>query len=293
MQKNIASLIEKHFPEHVCQLLKKIGELAGRQNFPAYGVGGFIRDVFLNWKNLDLDISLEGNGLEFAKILAGQLAAQVYFYPKYLTAYLILPDGLRIDVATARQETYPQPAVMPVVEASSMEKDLFRRDFTINAIAVSLRPQNFGTLYDPFDGQKDLRKKLVRVLHEKSFIDDPTRIFRALRFAGRYHFSLEQETNKLLLAALKQNFPSLLSPHRLRDELQAILAEPEAEAILKQLENLTALKYFHHGLKVISPWPDLTTARDRLAFLLHPLLEKEKNFFFTRLGWPKKDRCKV
>ncbi|MFH1258320.1 MAG: hypothetical protein ABII74_00655 [Elusimicrobiota bacterium] len=290
MQKNIASLMEKHFPEDVCQLLKRIGVLAGEHNFLAYGVGGFIRDVFLNWKNLDLDISLEGDGLQFTKILASQLGARVYFYPKYLTAYLILSDGLRIDIATARQETYSQPAVMPVVTASSMQKDLRRRDFTLNAIAVSLHPRNYGTLYDPFAGQKDLAKKLVRVLHEKSFIDDPTRIFRALRFASRYHFAIEQETNKLLLAALKRNLPALLSPHRLRDELQAILDEPQAEAILQQLENLGVLKYFHPELKMVSPWPDLTTAQEGLAFLLQPLPEKEKKAFFVRLGWPKKER---
>lgn len=293
MAENIAALIKKHFPRKIFDLLKKIGRLATEQNFSAYGVGGFIRDIFLGRKNLDLDITIEGDGLAFSKFLSEKLKAQSYFYPKYLTAYLILADGLRLDVATARAETYPAAAAMPQVQPSSIEKDLFRRDFTVNAIAVALRPQNFGFIYDPFDGQEDIRKKIIRVLHSKSFLDDPTRIYRAIRFAGRYRFNLEKETRNLIADALARDLLSLVSVHRLRDELQAILAEDKAEQILQELEKLRALKYFSPNLKIVSPWPKSKTAQERLKFLLQSLSLKEKRDFLLRLGWPKKERSEI
>ncbi len=157
-------------------------------------VGGFVRDLFLGIKNYDLDIVVEGEGIKFARELGKDLGGRVRSHEKFGTAIVILADGFKIDVATARREFYEYPAAFPKVELSSIKKDLYRRDFTINAMAIQLNQKYFGKLIDFFGGQRDLRKGIVRVLYNLSFVEDPARIIRAIRFEQRYNFKMDRTT---------------------------------------------------------------------------------------------------
>ena len=161
-------------------------------------VGGSVRDLLLRLRHLDVDIVVEGDAIEFARALARKYLAKVVVHERFqtATAYLLLEDGSKVtvDVAAARSERYAAPGSLPQVELASLTKDLGRRDFTINAMAVSLKHEDFGQLYDPFGGFGDLEARLVRVLHSGSFADDPTRLLRAVRYAARLGFEIEPGT---------------------------------------------------------------------------------------------------
>ena len=171
----------------------------------AYVAGGFVRDLLLQVKNTDIDIVIEGDGIRFAKTLAEQRHGIVHPHEKFGTATVIFPDQTRIDVATARLEYYEHPAAMPTVELSSIKLDLYRRDFTINAMAIHLNPDRFGTLVDYFNCQNDLKERRIQVLHNLSFVEDPTRIFRAIRFEGRLDFTITRHTEKLIKNTVQMN----------------------------------------------------------------------------------------
>ncbi len=210
--RDLKPLIAEILDQNFARLLMAIGEVADSLGFAAFAVGGFVRDLLLQTKNLDLDIVVEGDGIVFAKRLAERLGGQVKAHKRFITAMILLPDwnaneskGLRIDVATARLEYYDYPAALPTVELSSIKLDLYRRDFTINAMAIQLNPAKFGTLIDFFNCQGDLKDKTIRVLHNLSFVEDPTRIFRAIRFEQRMGFKIDAHTNRLIQSAVKMN----------------------------------------------------------------------------------------
>lgn len=214
-----------------------------------YLVGGVVRDLLLGRKTLDLDLTVEGDGLAFARSVAGRYKASVVQYERFATARLVLPDGQKIDIASTRRESYADPAALPKVEPSSVRVDLFRRDFTINAMAVQLNAGNFGLLHDPYSGQRDLRSKTLRVLHEESFRDDPTRIFRAIRFMQRFGFSLESGSRRLLAEAAAANLISRLSGPRLRNEVLLLLAEHQPSRATDWLVRLNLLRFLHPRLR--------------------------------------------
>jgi tRNA nucleotidyltransferase (CCA-adding enzyme) len=190
-----------------------------------YLVGGAVRDVLMGEPNFDVDIAVEGDGIALGQALARELGGRVVPHEKFGTAIVLYGNGGRVDVATARTEFYDYPGALPTVEQASIRQDLYRRDFTINAMAVSLKGADFGRLVDYFGGHRDLAGGVVRVLHNLSFIDDPTRIFRAVRYETRYGFRMDAHTFGLAKACVEMDLVGELSSSRVRDELQALLSE--------------------------------------------------------------------
>jgi tRNA nucleotidyltransferase (CCA-adding enzyme) len=223
------------------EILKKIGKIAEQNGVTAYAVGGIVRDYFLGRGNLDIDICLEENGKRFGEQLKNTFGGKLTVHPQFGTA-LLETKGLKIDIARTRKENYPEPAHLPVVEAGTLKEDLVRRDFTINAMAFELKSDFSKHLIDPFEGQKDLQKGLIRVLHDKSFIDDPTRIFRAIRFTGRFGFQIEEHTKSLMEDSIKLGMIQKLTPQRIRNEIMLILEENKRGLMLKMMEEFGALK---------------------------------------------------
>jgi tRNA nucleotidyltransferase/poly(A) polymerase len=219
-------------------LLDQIKRIGSKNNTKIYLVGGPLRDKLLGKKTKDLDIVVEKKINDIGKDLANYLGAKFQFYRDFNTGTIVL-NNQHIDIAQARKEIYPHPAVLPKVFPSDVVSDLFRRDFTINAMAQDLTT---NALIDPYNGFTDLKKGIIRILHNRSFIDDPTRIFRAIRFAERFGFEIEPKTLKWLRAAIKQKLPSLLSGERILNELRLIAKETKCE---KMIERLNQEGLFH------------------------------------------------
>ena len=229
-------------------LLKQIGRHADEHGVSVYLVGGVVRDLLLKRENWDLDITVEGEGIAFARLVADQYRAGLAVFERFATARLAFPDGLKMDIATTRRESYAQPAVLPTVQPASIEEDLYRRDFTINAMAVQLNQEQFGRLLDPYGGQSDLRARTIRVLHAGSFQDDPTRIFRAIRFEQRFGFRLERTTSRLLAQAASANLIQQLSGPRLQNEILLLFAEHDPVRTIVRLGQLKLLRFLHRSL---------------------------------------------
>jgi len=242
-RKKQIELTKKIFSKRVQNILNKIGEIGDKLNFPVFMVGGVVRDLFLGIENYDIDIVVEGDGIKYARELSRYLKGRTKSHEKFRTAVVILADGFKIDVATARREFYEYPAAFPKVELSSIKKDLYRRDFTINAMAIQLNKKYFGKLIDFFGGQKDLRIGIIRVLYNLSFVEDPARIIRAIRFEQRYNFKMDRETEDFLKKAIDDKLLSRLRKKRIAEELILILKEENPLKSLKRLEELGALKY--------------------------------------------------
>ncbi len=236
--KNISEVMRRGLDPAVWGMIRQAGVMAAEMGYQLYAAGGVVRDLLVGYENLDVDLVVEGDGIALAEKLAGQLGAKIRVYPKFGTAELIFEDGFKVDVATARVEYYEYPAALPQVESSSLRQDLYRRDFTINAMAVALNEERFGDLVDYFGGREDLQYGLVRVLYNLSFIEDPTRILRAVRFEQRYHINIEPQTLKLLKEAVRQKVMARVSRERVWDELYHILIEPEAGKMLSRLNTL-------------------------------------------------------
>ena len=228
-------------------ILQEAGGLASEIGFHAYAVGGMVRDLLLGINNFDLDIVVEGDGIRFAGSLAARLHATVKSHERFGTATIHFPDLLRVDVATARTEIYERPAALPRVTPGSIRDDMRRRDFTINSLAISLMPADFGRLLDFFHGVRDLRERHIRVLHGQSFVDDPTRIFRAVRFETRLGFRIVRSTEQLLVGALSRAILSELEDYRIATELRLILEEPDPAGTLKRLEQLGVIDRLKNG----------------------------------------------
>ena len=236
-------LIKKIFPGRVQNILNKIGEIGDRLNYPVFMVGGVVRDLFLGIKNYDIDIVVEGEGIKFARDLSRDLKGRIKSHEKFGTAVVILTDGFKIDIATARREFYEYPAAFPKVELSSIRKDLYRRDFTMNAMAIQLNQKYFGKLIDFFGGRKDLRLGIIRVLYNLSFVEDPARIMRAIRFEQRYNFRMDKSTEDFLKKAIDDKLLSRLRKKRVAEELILMLHEENPLKSIKRMDELEALKY--------------------------------------------------
>jgi tRNA nucleotidyltransferase (CCA-adding enzyme) len=209
--------------------------LAESLGFRAYAVGGFVRDLLLHHTNFDIDIVLEGDAIEFARAFAERQAIKAKLHKKFNTAMLVFPDGQTVDIASARFEYYQHPAALPIVEFSSLKMDLYRRDFTINTLALALNPEEFGQLIDFFSGQRDIKEKVIRVLHNLSLIEDPTRILRAIRFEQRFGFKIGKQTASLIRNAVHMDLIQKLGGHRFFHEIKLILEEDDPVAELRRM----------------------------------------------------------
>lgn len=237
-------------PPEIGDLIRRAGEIAGENNMRVYLVGGFVRDLILGVKNLDVDIVVEGSGIKFAEEFSSALKAKITRHRRFGTATVGLSHNLKIDIATAREECYPEPACLPLVKSGRLKDDLRRRDFSINAMSISLNSDDFGGLIDFFHGLNDLRGKKIRVLHGQSFIDDPTRILRAVRFEKRYNFRIEAHTLKALKDAAALKMLERVQPQRLRDELILSLKEPSCLKQIRRLKELTGFGFISPGLSL-------------------------------------------
>ncbi len=240
---NIRPDMQRVLPGRIMNILIRAGEVAERMDYQVYAVGGLVRDVLLKVENLDVDLVVEGNGIEMANELAKEIGGRVRPHEKFGTAEIIFPDGYWVDVVTARVEYYEYPAALPQVEQSSLKHDLYRRDFTINAMAVALNPERFGELVDYFNGREDLQIGAIRVLHNLSFIEDPTRILRAIRFEQRYDMAVETQTLRLIKEAVREKVISRLTTERMWGELKSILEEADPEHILDRMSELGVWEY--------------------------------------------------
>lgn len=248
-QESLRQLMKSQLPRKVFRLLEAVGKIAEKKGYSAYLVGGMVRDLLLGVENLDIDITVEGEGIAFAGELADHLSGRVQGKTRFGTAVVTFPGRLKVDVATARSEYYEYPAALPEVRASSLGEDQFRRDFTINAMSIKLNPGEFGALIDFFGGEKDLKKGVIRALHEGSFLDDPTRIFRAVRFAERYGFRIEVHTEDLIKEAVKLAMFDELTIERLRDELVLIFSDKKPVRAIEKMAKLHELKFIHPRIR--------------------------------------------
>ncbi|MCD2137605.1 CBS domain-containing protein [Salinicoccus halitifaciens] len=240
--KNLKEEMEKQLPESTNSLLTDISRTAERTGMRVYLIGGIVRDLFLERPNDDIDIVVEGNGIDFAEHLRTDYGGSVKMHETFGTASWIHPSGLYIDVTSARLEYYERPASLPDVELSTLSEDLYRRDFTINSMALCLNPEVFGDLVDPFNGQADLRSKTIKVLHNLSFIDDPTRILRAVRFETRFDFLMDKQTESLALNSMARMRD--LSAHRIVEEMKRLFKDEDPPGTIKRLFKLTFWQQF-------------------------------------------------
>lgn len=310
--RNIAKLIQEKLPPHMYKFLVLAGEVADELAVGAYLVGGCVRDMLRGEENLDIDIVIEGDGIAFAKKLAERIGGRVKAHERFGTA-VISKDDFKLDVATARTEYYESPAALPKVEMSSIKKDLYRRDFTINTIAVKLNKKDFGLLLDFFGGQRDLKDRAIRVLHNLSFVEDPTRAFRAIRFSERFGFKLTRHTENLIKIAVRMNIFEKLSGSRLYDEVMLILNETDPIRSLKKLGSYELLKVIHPKIVFSSAleelfqsihdtvsWFDLLFLKEKcekgllyMMALLYSLSQEERKAALDRLNVPPKSKEQI
>ncbi len=312
-KKNIAKMMEERLPARVLEILKEAGVVADTLGLTVYTVGGFVRDIILKYENLDVDLVIEGDGIAFAKAFAERYGCRVKTHEKFGTAVIVFPDGLKVDVASSRLEYYEKPAVLPTVERGSIQLDLYRRDFTINTLAVRLNPSGFGELLDYYGAQRDIREKVIRVLYDYSFVNDPTRVFRAIRFEQRFSFKMSRHTHALIAKAVKLNFFEKLSGKRLFNELILILKEERPIKAINRMAELGLLRFIHPRLRVgekerevigniigTLAWYRLLFLKERcdpslvyLMGLLDSLKLKEIDEFCIRLAVPGRLREKL
>lgn len=311
--KNLTSLIKERLPEKIQSLLKTVGEVAEELGFSAYAVGGFVRDLMLRQENLDIDIVVEGNGILLAEYLKHKLGGRLCTHQKFATAVIILPDGFKLDVATARLEYYPKPVDLPNVEMSSIKNDLYRRDFTINTLAIQLNPLHFGRLIDFFGGQRDLKDKKIRVMHSLSFVEDPTRVFRAIRFEQRFGFQIGKYTRNLIISAVNRGLLSKLDGRRLFLELDLIFQEPDPTKAMNRMGEFKLLSHIHPAIQYgsgldkliteirnVVTWYELLYLDERIEkwivyflALTHALKEKELLSLLGHLNLSAKHQGKI
>jgi tRNA nucleotidyltransferase (CCA-adding enzyme) len=246
-------------------------DLAEARRLHLYAVGGFVRDTLLRRATEDLDLVVEGDALDLARDMARHFGGKVVAHEKYMTASVRFPDGEKLDIASARREVYCRPAALPEVAQSNLKSDLYRRDFTINSLAIRLSSDLRGAVIDFFGGLQDLEAGIIRVLHNHSFFDDPSRILRAIRFEQRLGFTIEPNTRQLMKAALEANALTLTRSERLKEELKLALSESNPVKVLDRFEGLKVLSLIHpelkfkgrvrdrteRGLELLASYPDL------------------------------------
>lgn len=274
-------------------LLEKIGAAADAGRVKAYLIGGSVRDAMLGVKTLDWDITIEGNPKQLVHDLAKKLKGSVKVYPMFGTYVLELPGGKHIDFATARTEFYREPGVLPFVKFSLLPRDIFRRDFSINALAVALNGPDKGKVIDLTGGLKDLKSKTLRALHDRSFRDDPTRIFRLARFAGR-GYSIEKKTEEQVHRCI--NFTDAVTPARIREELTAILRENDPRPALFLLVQWGIIGRVMPEIIPGIQNMDIKKAKtpeERLAFLLAGSSPDERQEFLTRFQFERQFKRRI
>ena len=242
VHKNVKSLVKERLGKDLLCILETISQVANRSGMTVFAVGGFIRDLLLNIPNKDIDIVVEGDGILFANHLAEIFDARVQSHKRFGTSVIIFKDGNRVDVATARLEYYEHPAALPTVEQSSIDSDLYRRDFTINSIAVKLNGENAFCLIDFFNGERDLKNKEICVLHNLSFVEDPCRMFRCIRFEQRFGFQIGKQTEGYMKVAIKKKMVDLLSGTRLFNEIILIMKEKNPLSCILRMKELDLLQ---------------------------------------------------
>ena len=235
---------------HIRRLLQEIGRFGEEKSQPVYVVGGFVRDLLIGRENLDIDIVVEGDAVDVAYQLAEVWESKVQVHYQFKTATITRLDGLKLDFVSARNETYPSPGALPSVEYGTIIEDLRRRDFSINALAMRLQPDTFGELVDCTDGLQDLRAGRIRVLHAQSFIDDPTRIFRAIRYEARYNFQIDESDRQRILDTIDQGVLDLISGQRIRNEIDHILLEEVAPQMIKRMDEFDLFGTIHPTWKI-------------------------------------------
>jgi len=255
-KKQLARFLRERLPKRIRDLLRDFGQVADDLGLNLFVVGGFVRDLLLRQQNFDIDLVVEGDGIAFARRCAERFACRFRSHEKFGTAVIIFEDGFKVDVASARMEYYSRPAALPTVEYASIKLDLFRRDFTINTLAIALNRERYGELLDFFGGQRDLKDRAIRVLHNLSFVEDPTRVFRAVRFEQRLGFRIGRPTEHLLRGAVRQGFIERVGGSRLFRELELILREPDPWPAVERLASFDLLRFVHPRLKL-----DKTLAR--------------------------------
>ncbi|MBN2186297.1 MAG: CCA tRNA nucleotidyltransferase [Dehalococcoidia bacterium] len=293
---NLAQRIEQYLPEQVLELVKTTSKQADKLGGKLYLVGGVVRDLLLGYPNFDLDLVVEGDAVKLAQQIAGIGQSKLVVHPRFGTAKLSYGNFI-LDMATARSESYAKSGALPTVAPGTLNNDLSRRDFSINAMAISLAPGNYGELIDPYQGRSDLEQRLIRILHPKSFSDDATRILRAIRYEQRLQFGLETQTARLL----KQDIPRLdtISGDRIRHELELIFREKHPEHAIKRLGELRALQRLSPSFKG-NGWIAEKFDRARclnkpnqlpplyFCLLIYQLSERENEQFIRHLNVPKK-----
>ena len=248
-KKMIPKLMRERLPLRIQNLLLEFGRVGDELGYSVYAVGGFVRDLLMRVENFDIDIVVEGDGIRLAETFESKFPCRIRTHRKFGTAIILFNDGLKIDIATARLEVYDFPAALPTVERGSIKLDLYRRDFTINTLALQLNPKAFGELIDFFGGLKDIKEKVIRVLHNLSFVEDPTRVFRAIRFEQRLGFQIGKHTQHLMRNAVKMGFLDRLSGGRVLSELILIFQEEDPASALKGMGDFDLLRFLDPHLK--------------------------------------------
>ncbi len=261
----VGKFMRERLADRILQILEDIGTTAEELDLNAYVIGGFVRDLFLYRPNEDVDIVIEGDGIAFARRYARKVGARVHTHAKFGTAVVIFPNGFKVDVASARMEYYKFPAALPTIEMSSLKLDLYRRDFSINTLCIHLNPAKFGTLIDFFSAQKDLKEKTIRVLHNLSFVEDPTRAFRAIRFEQRFGFSIGKLTANLIANAVRMDFFKRLSGKRVFTELRQILSEENPGPAVARLRDYDLLKVVHPSIELTPAMTSLFASIKRVV----------------------------
>ncbi|MCB9478926.1 MAG: CCA tRNA nucleotidyltransferase [Deltaproteobacteria bacterium] len=235
--------------------IQTIGRLADELGGEAYLVGGCVRDLLLGRTVLDLDVVMEGDALALVERAREKLGAKARVYAAFQTATLSFPDHHKIDIATARRESYAASGHLPKVEPAPLPEDLRRRDFTVNAMALRLKPRHLGELVDEVGGMDDLRRGVIRILHDASFEDDPTRILRAIRYKARLGFSPDSRTRALMREAIRDHYLERVSGHRLMTELRRTLDEDDPMPALNLMIRRGVHRAYHADLAVAKPTP--------------------------------------
>ncbi len=264
MGRNVSDLLDKSLEGSRLELLHLLAYQASMLRMPLFLVGGVARDILLGRPVKDYDLVLEGDSAVLAEFALKNYGGRIMVHSRFGTATWAVNEStfkrlnvpalrfpetdMSFDLISARSETYARPGALPTVKRSTIDDDLHRRDFTVNAMAIRLDGGFFGDLYDPLHGQTDLENRLIRVLHERSFVDDPTRMLRAVRYAGRYGFEIEPGTLKLFNADARKVL-SQLSGERVRHEFDLIFEEKGAVDILARLKDLDLLRPVHPALQ--------------------------------------------
>ena len=269
-------------------MFRLLADLAQEAEVSIYLVGGPVRDALLGSPVADLDFSVEGDAVAIAKRFAGETGGKITAHPQFGTA-TVVADGRRVDLVTARREEYPEPGSLPRVTAGSIENDLARRDFTVNAMALRVWPAGDGIL-DPMSGLDDLKSGLVRVLHPQSFVDDPTRMFRAVRYEQRFGFRIDDGTLQLMASAVASGIMDSVSGDRWLHEMERVLDEAEPGRVLLRASELGLLSGLHRsladdaGIRAMAECDDGRLAPDEwLAALFSPLSEADGCAVIQRL----------